>query len=215
VSVTTLFFDLDGTISDNLVGIHRCLNHAFERLGLAPIDETTTRSLIGPPFRESLTRIHPDIDVEEALRHYRVRYTEVGWRENTLYAGIDEALRRLHLHGYKVALCTSKPRVFAERIVEHFGLTRYFDGVHGSELDGRFDRKNELLAHLVNIYRASPRSALMIGDRDKDVVAARDNGVRSLGVTWGFGGLEELQAAGADLIVHDPSALVHRIHALC
>lgn len=212
--VTTLFFDLDGTISDNFIGIHRCLNHAFERLGFATIDEATTRTLIGPPFRESLPRIHPEIDVEEALKHYRMRYTDVGWSENTLYDGMDEAIRRLHLHGFRILLCTSKPRIFAERIIEHFGLARYFDGVHGPELDGRFDRKNELLAHLLEVYDTPPTAALMIGDRDKDIIAARQNGARSLGVTWGFGHLEELRSAGADDVITDPSALVHRIHAI-
>lgn len=212
--VTTLFFDLDGTISNNVLGIHRCLNHAFERLGFAPIDEATTRTLIGPPFRESLPRIHPGIDVEEALKHYRVRYTEVGWSENTLYDGMEQAIRRLHLHGFRVVLCTSKPRIFAERIIGHFGLTRYFDGVHGPELDGRFDRKNELLAHLLTAYGAAPTASLMIGDRDRDIFAARQNGTRSLGVTWGFGHLQELRAAGADDVVTEPSVLVHRIHAI-
>ncbi len=212
--VTTLFFDLDGTVCDNFLGIHRCLNYAFERLGFDPIDEGTTRALIGPPFRESLSRIHPEIDVEEALKHYRVRYTEVGWRENTLYEGIDQSIRRLHLHGYRIALCTSKPRIFAERIIEHFGLARYFDGVHGPELDGRFDRKNELLSHLLGLYGTPPTAALMIGDRDRDIIAAKQNGTRSLGVTWGFGHLEELRAAGADGVITEPSALVHRIHAI-
>ncbi|MFN3629334.1 MAG: HAD hydrolase-like protein [Casimicrobiaceae bacterium] len=212
--LTTLFFDLDGTVSDNFLGIHRCLNYAFERLGFSAIDEATTRALIGPPFRESLPRIHPEIDIEEAIKHYRVRYAEVGWSENTLYPGMEQSIRQLHLHGFRIVLCTSKPRIFAERIIEHFGLTRYFDGVHGPELDGRFDRKNELLAHLLSTYRTPPRAALMIGDREHDIIAARQNGTRSLGVTWGFGRLEELRAAGAEEVVTDPSALVYRIHAI-
>ncbi|MCS6997175.1 MAG: HAD hydrolase-like protein [Casimicrobiaceae bacterium] len=214
MSVTTLFFDLDGTVSDNLVGIHRCLNYAFERLGLEAIDEATARTMIGPPFRVSLPRLYPRIDVEAALRHYRERYAAVGWRENALYQGIEEALRRLHLYGYTLALCTSKPRSFAVRIVEHFGLARYFDGVYGAEFDGRFDRKDELLGHLIGVYGTPPACAVMIGDRGHDVMAAKAHGVRSIGVTWGFGAVEELRTAGADELVTDPSALVYRINAL-
>lgn len=213
MAITTLFFDLDGTISNNLLGIHRCLNYAFERLGAPQISMEQTLPLVGPPFRESLPKLYPELDVERAILAYRERYDEHGWLENELYDGIADTVRRLHLQGFTIALCTSKPRVFAEKIVSRFELARYFDGIHGPELDGRFDRKDELLAHLVRSYGISAQSALMIGDRDKDILAAKHAGTRSLGVLWGFGTQAELETAGAAKIVEHPLQLQHTIHS--
>jgi len=214
VPITTLFFDLDGTISNNLVGIGRCLNFALERLGLRHLSDQEILPFVGPPFRESLPRVFPGIDTEAALRLYRERYEQTGWLENDLYDGIADAIRKLHLQGFTIALCTSKPRMFAERIIDHFQLSRYFDGVHGPELDGRFDRKTDLLAHLVDHYKAVPSSVVMVGDRDKDVEAAQHVGAHSLGVLWGFGSEAELTRAGATYIISEPGQLVHTVHSM-
>jgi phosphoglycolate phosphatase len=214
VPITTLFFDLDGTISNNFVGIERCLNYGLGRLGFPLLSAEQIHPLVGPPFRESLPKLYPDIDVESALRLYRERYDQAGWLENELYEGVSEAVRRLHLQGFTIALCTSKPRVFAEKIITHFDLARYFDGIHGPEFDGRFDKKNELLAHLVKHYNVAPQQALMIGDRDKDVEAAKFAGTHSLGVLWGFGSKDELHSAGALHIIDHPSQLQHTVHSI-
>jgi phosphoglycolate phosphatase len=213
VPLTTLFFDLDGTLSNNLVGIARCLNYGLANLGYRTLTHAEVLPFVGPPFRESLPRHFPDIDVERALMLYRERYDTHGWLENDLYEGIADSIRGLYTHGYTIALCTSKPRIFAERIVEHFGLTRYFNGIHGPELDGRFDKKSDLLVHLLQQYKVAPEHAIMIGDRNKDIEAARHAGTHSLGVLWGFGDRNELQAAGAARIIETPSQLLHTIHA--
>ncbi len=212
--ITTLFFDLDGTVSNNFDGIARCLNFALKELGLRELSDAEVLPFVGPPFRESLPRTFPGIDTEAALRLYRKRYQEKGWLENTLYEGMADAIRSLHLQGFTIALCTSKPRIFAERIIEHFQLMRYFDGIHGPELDGRFDRKTDLLAHLVSKYYVAPTHAVMIGDRDKDVEAAQHTGAHSLGVLWGFGSHDELQNAGAHRIIAEPYELIHAIHSM-
>jgi phosphoglycolate phosphatase len=214
VPVTTLFFDLDGTVSNNFQGISRCLNFALARMGLRELSDDEVRPFVGPPFRESLPRVFPGIDTEMALNLYRERYETKGWLENSVYDGMASAIRTLHLQGFTVALCTSKPRIFAERIIDHFDLTRYFDGIHGPELDGTFDRKTELLAHLMGHYKAAPEQAVMIGDRDKDVEAALHVGAHSLGVLWGFGSHQELAGAGARHIVRRPDELVHTIHSI-
>lgn len=211
---TTLFFDLDGTVSNNFQGIARCLNFALERLSLRQLTDVEVLPFVGPPFRESLPRVFPGINVEAALALYRERYEATGWLENDLYAGIADAIRTLHLQGFTIALCTSKPRIFAERIIGHFDLTRYFDGIHGPELDGKYDRKTDLLSHLMSHYKVMPESAVMIGDRDKDVEAALHVGAHSLGVLWGFGSSEELIGAGAKHIVQRPDELVHTIHSI-
>ncbi len=212
--VTTLFFDLDGTVSNNFQGISRCLNFALDRLGLRQLTDDEVLPFVGPPFRESLPRVFPGIDAEAALRLYRERYEHTGWLENSVYDGMAQAIRTLHLQGFTIALCTSKPRIFAERIIEHFDLVRYFDGIHGPELDGKFDRKTDLLEHLIAHYKAAPENAVMIGDRDKDVEAAQHVGAHSLGVLWGFGSVEELREAGAKHIVARPDELVHTIHSI-
>ena len=212
--ITTLFFDLDGTVSNNFDGIARCLNFALKQLRLRELSDAEVLPFVGPPFRESLPRVFPGIDTEAALRFYRERYQDKGWLENNLYEGIADAIRALHLQGFTIALCTSKPRIFAERIIEHFQLGRYFDGIHGPELDGKFDRKTDLLAHLVEHYKVVPSHAVMIGDRDKDIEAARHAKTHSLGVLWGFGSLGELQNAGAHRIISKPDELVHTIHSL-
>ena len=212
--ITTLFFDLDGTVSNNFDGIARCLNFSLRQLGLRELSDAEVLPFVGPPFRQSLPRAFPGIDAEAALHFYRLRYEEKGWLENSLYDGVLDAIRTLHSQGFTIALCTSKPRIFAERIIEHFQLARYFDGVHGPELDGQFDHKTDLLAHLVEHYNVAPSSAVMIGDRDKDVEAALHTGTHSLGVLWGFGSTDELQNAGAHRIIATPDELVHTIHAM-
>lgn len=212
--VTTLFFDLDGTVSNNFLGISRCLNFALDRLGLQQLTDSEVLPFVGPPFRESLPLKFPGINTEVALDLYRERYEISGWLENDVYEGMVQAIRTLHLQGFTIALCTSKPRIFAERIIQHFDLARYFDGIHGPELDGKFDRKTDLLAHLIQHYNAAPKSALMIGDRNKDVEAALHVGAHSMGVLWGFGSREELAAAGAHMIVRHPDQLVHTIHSI-
>ncbi len=212
--VTTLFFDLDGTVSNNFEGISRCLNFALDQLGLRQLSDAEVLPFVGPPFRESLPRVFPGIDAEAALALYRERYELSGWLENQVYDGMAQAIRTLHLQGFTIALCTSKPRIFAERIIEHFDLLRYFDGIHGPELDGKFDRKTDLLEHLVKHYKAAPENAVMIGDRDKDVEAALHVGAHSLGVLWGFGSRQELLEAGARHIVRSPDELVNTIHSI-
>jgi len=214
VAVTTLFFDLDGTVTNNDDGIARCLNYALEQLGFPALADDEVTAFIGPPFRESLPRRFPGIDAEAALHYYRHRYEHTGWRENSLYDGMAEVIRQLHLQGFTVALCTSKPRVFAEKILDHFQLTRYFDGIHGPELDGRFDHKSDLLAHLLAHYKVAPANAVMIGDRDKDIMAALQVGVHPLGVLWGFGSRDELLGAGAERLIDSPAQLVHTVHSI-
>ncbi len=181
-------------------------------MGLATLTLAETLPLVGPPFRESLPKVYADMDVERAITLYRDRYEQSGWLENELYDGVADSIKRLHLQGFTIALCTSKPRVFAEKIISHFELTRFFDGIHGPELDGRFDRKDDLLTHLLARYGVVGSHALMIGDRDKDIHAATHAQTRSLGVLWGFGSHDELTKAGAQKLIEHPLQLQHIVH---
>jgi len=146
-------------------------------------------------------------EVETGIRLYRKRYSETGLFENVVYPGIPAALQAMAQRGARMFLATSKPRVFAERILAHFDLARHFKAIHGAELDGRLASKGELIAHILKSESISAASACMIGDRLHDVVGAKANGVRPIGVLWGYGSREELTAAGATLLCERPDQM--------
>ena len=152
------------------------------------------RTCVGPPLRRSFARLlHTDdpVVVERALALYRERYAVEGWRENEVYAGIDAALAALHRRGHRLMLCTSKPKIYAERIVTHFGLAGYLDAVYGAELGGRLDDKAELMAALLSAEQLESGRCIMIGDRAQDMHAAnahkRRHDRRALGLRFSPG----------------------------
>jgi len=143
----------------------------------------------------------------QAVALYRERFAVKGMFENSVYPGIVEVLAELSDHGAWLSVATVKPTVFAERIVEHFGLGRFFHGIYGSELDGNNSDKTHLLGHLLKSESLSPSDTIMIGDRAHDVLAAKANDVSSIGVLWGYGSREELVSAGADALCENPATL--------
>ena len=145
--------------------------------------------------------------IEEAMGLYRQRFAATGLYENQVYAGIPAMLEHAQQAATAMYVATSKPTVFAERIVQHFGLDHHFRQVYGAELDGRRENKADLLAYLLASEGVSPQAAVMIGDRAADVRAARANGVRSIGVLWGYGSAHELLDAGVDILCKTPSEL--------
>jgi phosphoglycolate phosphatase len=208
-SLPVLLFDLDGTLSDNYEGISRSLRFALERLGAPAPDETTLRACVGPPLRESLARLLPSPDataIEAALAAYRERFHDLGWRENLMYEGVPETLAALAESGARMYVCTTKPEVFATRIVAHFGLDALVTRVYGVDLAGALDDKRALLAHLLATESLDPAGAIMIGDRHLDVRAAQANGTRAVGVLWGYGSAAELE--GAERLLTAPPEFV-------
>jgi phosphoglycolate phosphatase len=204
-----LLFDLDGTLTDPREGIVRCFQHALRRLGAEVPEEAALERHIGPPLRNALRELLPgrEAEIERAVEAYRERFAPIGMFENRVYTGIPELLKALVQAGNTLHLCTSKPRPFARRILEHFGLERYFASIHGSELDGTRNDKRELLVYLLGRERLTPARCLMLGDRHFDVEAASHCGVASVGVLWGYGSREELEAAGAAWLAESPEAL--------
>jgi len=210
-----LLVDLDGTLTDNFVGIARSIRHALLALGAPEPAAAALLPCIGPPLRVSFARLLASDDpalIERALAHYRERYAEVGWQENVVYAGVDAAIAGLAARGEAIYLCTSKPAPYAERIVAHFGLRPFLDGVYGADLAGTLDDKAVLVAHLVAREGLDPAACTMIGDRVHDVRAAHANGVRAIGVLWGYGSRDELKAA--DALVGSPDAIAPALDAL-
>jgi len=206
----TLFFDLDGTLSDPSEGITRSIQHALECLGRPYPSKDELKHYIGPPLRWTFPRLLGTDDrelVETAIGYYRERYETVGLFENEVYPGIPELLAQLRSDGYALYVVTSKPKVYADRIIRHFGLDRFFLGVYGPELDGRFDEKRELVGYILRERSIDPRRVIMIGDRARDIESGQAHGTRTLGVTYGFGSEEEITAAGPDEICHSPGEI--------
>lgn len=199
-----LLFDLDGTLIDSGEGITRCLAHALESVGYEPPPKAQLERFIGPSLQDSLALLLRTDDtglLEASVNAYRQRYTDIGWSESVVYPGAHECLSALSAQGFRLLLATSKPEVYANRIVDAFGLGRHLDAVYGSELDGKRTRKTALLAHVLASEGIEANASLMVGDREYDVDGARANGVRAIAVSWGYGDRLELERAGAEVIV--------------
>jgi phosphoglycolate phosphatase len=193
------FFDLDGTLTDPKPGITRCIQYALEHLGFPVPTQDDLVWCIGPPLHASMKKfVGTDELAHRAVELYRERFRDVGLFENEAYAGIEETLAKVAAGGRRLFVATSKPKVYADRIVEHFGLGGLFEHVFGSELDGTRTDKADLLAYALSAAKVDPARAIMIGDRSHDVVGARKNGMKAIGVLYGYGSLAELTDAGAD-----------------
>jgi phosphoglycolate phosphatase len=205
-----LLFDLDGTLTDPFPGISHSLQHALASLGRPVPAAEDLRWCVGPPLQENLAIMLGTNDADliaAGVAHYRERFQAAGLFENQVYSGIESALAELLRQEHTLAVATSKPTVFARRIVEHFGLAKYFSSVDGSELDGARRDKGELFAHILKREAISPGEAIMIGDRKHDIIGARHNGIAGLGVLWGYGSREELEAAGAVVCIASTAEL--------
>lgn len=196
---THVLFDLDGTLTDPKEGITRCVQYALRYFG---IEEDTERLIpfIGPPLAEMFERTY-GIDGRTAVEKYRERYTEIGIFENRVYDGAENMLMHLKSAGMKIALATSKPEIFALRILERYGLIGYFDEVVGSELDGGRTDKAEVIAEALRRLGNPDRSrAVMVGDRSHDVIGAQRCGIDCIAVSFGYAASGELEGAGATVI---------------
>ncbi len=205
-----LFFDLDGTLSDPSEGITKSVQHALRSLGRPYPGKSELQHYIGPPLRWTFPRLLGTDDnalVETAIGYYRERYETVGLFENEVYPGIPELLQQLQDDGYPLYVVTSKPTVYADRILQHFGLDRFFLEVYGPDLDGRFDEKRELVEFILCERCLDPRRTIMIGDRARDVESGKVNGTRTMGVTYGFGSVAEIAAAQPDELCHHPDEI--------
>jgi phosphoglycolate phosphatase len=208
--VAVLIFDLEGTLTDPIVGIVACTRHALAGLDRSLPPDDYIASFIGPPLRRMFSTLLETADrelIEQAVALYRGRYADVGIFETRVYDAVPQMLASARGLASRMFLATSKPAIYAERILEHVGLRREFDGVYGTGLDGRFDDKADLLRHLSDTEQLRGEEAVMIGDRGVDTIAARANGMLSIGTLWGYGSREELEQAGADRICGLPSDL--------
>lgn len=206
-----ILFDLDGTLTDPYEGITKCIEYALVTLGRPSPARSNLKWCIGPPLRNSFATLLDTDDErlkDRAVAIYRERFNESGFFENEVYQGIPEALESLQHYGHTLYVATSKPHVFAKRILAHFGLQRHFKGVYGSELDGTRSDKTSLLSYLLEKEAIDSSQTSMVGDREHDMVGANANGVNCYGVLWGFGIRSELETSGAFASVKKPGELI-------
>ena len=201
---TYILLDLDGTVTDSMEGITKSIQYALKHFGIEVKDLNDLRKFVGPPLKESLMEFcHFSTDeAEEGIRRYRERFAETGIYENAVYPGMERLLQELNEAGKQVMLATGKPAYYAEKILDHFHLSRYFKFVGGSGLDGSLSHKDEVIRHVLeNNDIQDLGDVVMVGDRKHDIIGARNTGIDCIGVLYGYGDREELTQAGAKRIV--------------
>lgn len=204
----TLFFDFDGTIADSERGIVDGIKYMIKDMGLTPLAPNQYRDWIGPSLSYSMHKYFPGVDVKKGIASYQEYYTDKGIFELSLYDGIVDTLQNLRAQDYKIAVASSKPEVMIERIVDHLKLRSLFDGAYGASADERTRvSKTDVLRYAMQNMDAEQGSSIMIGDRFTDIEGGKNNDVKTLGVTYGFGDAHELKKAGADIIVDAPVAI--------
>ncbi|MGN0775258.1 MAG: dTMP kinase [Candidatus Ventricola sp.] len=196
---TTILFDLDGTLTRSEKGITRSALYAAEKLGFTGYTEEQFKAFIGPPLFASFKSIcgMTDEQADLAVTAYRERFSTIGWAENEVYAGIPLLLRSLKKNGAKIAMATAKPQVFAERIAKKFGFAPYLDALVGPDFAVKHASKADIVKKAAELLGGVP---VMIGDRCYDIEGGRANGIDTIGVCYGYGTREELEAAGATQI---------------
>ena len=214
-----LLFDLDGTLTDPKEGITKCVQYALSHFDIEVNDLSELLCFIGPPLVDSFQNFY-EMNKEDALiavEKYRERFKDIGIFENGVYDGIINMLHVCKKMGYIIGLATSKPEEFAVRILERYGLADFFDEITGSTMDGSRNNKTDVIKEAfrrMNICDADKENVLMIGDREHDIIGAKNCGIQSVGVYFGYADEGELEAAGADYIVNtvdELQALLERL----
>ena len=204
---THVYFDLDGTLTDPFEGITKCFVYAVEKLGFERPSDDFLLSCIGPPLYDTFPEIVGEALTLKAVDLYRERFDQIGWLENSPYEGIHNTLENIaNRDDCVLYVATSKPRIAATRIVEHFEMAPYFERVFGCELDGTRANKSELLKYAISENPATTKR-IMIGDRKHDLIGAQANGIHPVGVSYGYGSVDELTTAGAAAIAHSPAEI--------
>jgi phosphoglycolate phosphatase len=210
---THVYFDLDGTLTDPFEGITKCILYALDQLGFPHPSDEYLHSCIGPPLYNTFPEMVGKDLTLKAIDLYRERFDEIGWLENKPYDGIHDALAAVAATGCTMFVATSKPRIAAGRIIEHFEMGKFFDRVFGCELDGTHADKADLLGFAIG-ENPEASSRIMIGDRKHDLIGAIANAIQPIGVSYGYGSHDELNAAGATAIADSPAELADVVRNL-
>ncbi len=209
-----ILLDLDGTLADSRPGIEACFKFMLSELGHDPAIAGDLTFLVGPPISVSIRTLlakYGDDRVDLGLTTYRARYSEVALYDCVAFPGIPEMLARLQATGRPLCVATSKRRDFAERVVEYLGFSQYLPAVYGALPGGGLDDKKDMVAEMLRVEGYDPVRSVMVGDRLHDIHAAKANGLRAIGVLWGYGGRAELEEAGADWLAATPDAILSAV----
>ena len=210
----TVLFDLDGTLTDSGEGIINCAALALAHFGLSVPSREEMRIFVGPPLQDTFLRFGVPADkTDEAIRIYRSRYVPTGMFENTPYPGIRQLLETLKSRGYTLYVATSKPEEMSVAILERFDLARYFDRICGASTDTSRSTKDAVIAYLLERSGAK-EDMVMVGDTKYDVLGARVHGIPAIGVSWGYGNVEEMKDAGAVSIADSMEELLSLLQKL-
>ena len=204
----TVLFDLDGTLTDSGEGIINCAALALRHFGLSVPSREEMRVFVGPPLHETFQRFGVPADrTDEAIRVYRSRYIPTGMFESAPYPGVKELLETLKNEGHTLYVATSKPEEMSVTILERFGLAPYFDRICGASTDTSRSTKDAVIAYLLESSGAK-EDMVMVGDTKYDVLGAKAHGIPAIGVSWGYGDVQEMKDAGAMAIVNTPRELL-------
>ncbi|GKX68236.1 phosphoglycolate phosphatase [Clostridium sp. TW13] len=203
-----ILFDLDGTLTDSGVGIINSVEYALQKCGIEVKDKNELYKFVGPPLTDSF-EMYYDFSKEEAntaIKYYREYFREKGMFENLVYDGIEKLLKELKVNNKKLIVATSKAEVFAKQILEHFNIAEYFSYIAGSNLDGTRVKKAEVIKYALESCNIEDLSkTIMVGDREHDIIGAKEVGLKCIGVLYGYGDRSEFEKAGADFIVETVS----------
>ena len=202
-----ILFDLDGTLTDAAPGITNSIKYALNKFGISEPDEHKLRACLGPPLITSFTEFFglTEEDALKGVEYYREYFRPYGIFENEVYTGIPQLLKKLKEQDKTLIVATSKPEPFAVQIIEHFKMDKYFDFIAGSNLDNTRSKKADVIRYVLDSVNISDcPAAVMIGDRKHDIIGAKETGLRSIGVLYGYAAVNELEQAGADFIAKTP-----------
>lgn len=204
-----ILFDLDGTLTDSGEGITNCVKLVLDHYGIPVENSDSLRYFVGPPLRDSLLKAGvPQEKIEDAILLYRSRYTTIGLFENVPYPGIRKLLEQLREKKCRLFVATSKPEEMAIRILQKFELSQYFEKICGASLDKTRDNKSAVIAYLLETVE-NAENAIMVGDTSFDVIGAAEHNIPTIGVSWGYGKVEEMKAAGAIAIANTAEELLN------
>lgn len=204
-----ILFDLDGTLTDPFLGITKSVAYSLSSFGIEVKNLDELKAFIGPPLDISFQKYYGMSKSEslKAVEKYREYFSDKGLFENEVYVGMESFLQSLVDEGKQLYVCTSKPHIFAKKIMDHFHLTQYFQEIYGSELDGTRKNKGDVIAYCLKQENISAQESIMIGDRSHDVIGAHENHIPCIGVLYGYGCIEEFNECQCDFIVHNLNEL--------
>ncbi|MDR3198269.1 MAG: HAD family hydrolase [Planctomycetaceae bacterium] len=190
-----ILFDLDGTLTNPFEGITNSIKYSLEKFGIAENNKERLKQFIGPPLEKSFMEYYcfDKNTAQKAVRYYREYFVEKGIYENILYKGIGNVLEELNNQNKNCMIATSKPEIFAVKIIQYFQIEKYFKYIAGSNMEGTFIEKEDIIKHILTKWKLKNDATIMVGDRKYDIIGANKNGIDSVGVLYGYGTKEELQ----------------------